>query len=94
MYDDESDADRPLRVLSLDHLIHGYVDVDDPSYLNYDYEKVYAEVARRYAGAKTHVSAFFVGGGSYTFPRWVLSEWPGSESTVAEIDPTRPGAHF
>ena len=83
----EDDADRTLRVLSLDHLIHGYVDMDDPSYLNYDYERVYADIARRYAAGRTGVSAFFVGGGSYTFPRWLLAEWPDSQTLVAEIDP-------
>jgi len=83
----ENDASRTLRVLSLDHLIHGYVDMDDPSYLNYGYERVYADIARRYAAGRTGVSAFFVGGGSYTFPRWLLAEWPDSETLVAEIDP-------
>jgi len=88
VYDDFSDdqPDRRLRVLSLDHLIHGYVDLDDPTFLNYAYERVYAEVARRYAAGKRAVSAFFVGGGSYTFPRWLLAEWPGSLAVVGEID--------
>ncbi len=83
----DDDADRTLRVVSLDHLIHGYVDIKDPSYLNYGYERVYADIARRYAAGQPRVSAFFVGGGSYTFPRWLLTEWPGSETLVAEIDP-------
>jgi predicted membrane-bound spermidine synthase len=89
VYEEQSDkdTDRTLRVLSLDHLIHGYVDMKDPSYLNYDYERVYADITRRYGGDKRRVSAFFVGGGSYTFPRWLLTEWPGSETLVAEIDP-------
>jgi spermidine synthase len=89
VYDDVSDdePDRKLRVLSLDHLIHGYVDLKDPSFLNYDYERIYRDVLRRYMGNRTRVSAFFVGGGSYTFPRWLLAEWPGSSAVVAEIDP-------
>ncbi len=96
VYDDTSDdePDRRLRVLSLDHLIHGYVDLNDPSFLNYDYEKIYADVARRYVGDKTSVSAFFVGGGSYTFPRWLLAEWPGSRAVVGEIDPTVLEANY
>lgn len=89
VYEKLSDRDpgRTLRVLALDFLIHGYVDPDDPSHLEYDYEKVYAEVARRYAQDKPTISALFLGGGSYTFPRWTLSEWPGAKIVVAEIDP-------
>lgn len=83
----EKDEARQLRVLALDYLIHGYVDLDDPGYLNYDYERIYRDVAVRYAGDKTRVSAFFLGGGSYTFPRWLMQQWPGSTPFVAEIDP-------
>lgn len=83
----EEDDTRELRVLALDYLIHGYVDLDDPGYLNYDYERIYRDVAVRYAGDKTRVSAFFLGGGSYTFPRWLMHQWPGSVPVVAEIDP-------
>ena len=85
---------RTLRVLYLDYLIHGYVDLDDPTYLRYDYEQVYCDVARGYHraahgadGASEAVDAFFIGGGAYAFQRWVQSEWPGSWVDVAEIDP-------
>jgi hypothetical protein len=79
--------DRRLHKLRLDYLIHGYVDLNDPSYLEYDYERVYRDVARRFMEGKKTVAAFFIGGGSYTFPRWVLHAWPGSQIDVAEIDP-------
>jgi predicted membrane-bound spermidine synthase len=90
VYEDtsEKEPDRTLRVVALDNLIHGYVDMADATYLNYDYERVYRDLLRRYVGDKTRVSAFFEGGGSYTFPRWLMAEWPGSEVVVAEIDPT------
>ncbi len=78
---------RKLHELKLDYLIHGYVDLKDPSHLEYDYECVYRDVVRRFVGEKKSVSAFFIGGGSYTFPRWTLHEWPGSKIDVAEIDP-------
>lgn len=89
VYEGVSDEDftRPVRVLSLDYLIHGYVDPDDPGHLEYDYELLYREIARRVVGERPRLSAFFIGGGSYTFPRWVLHEWPGSAVDVAEIDP-------
>jgi spermidine synthase len=81
------DVDHTVRVVALDYLVHGYVDLKDPAYLNYGYERVYRDIGARYAGDRTRVSAFFLGGGSYTFPRWLLKQWPGSEAMVAEIDP-------
>lgn len=79
--------DRRVRVLSLDYLIHGYVDLRDPKHLEYDYEVLYAEVAKRYMKERVKVSAFFLGGGAYTFPRWVQQQWPDAACDVAEIDP-------
>jgi spermidine synthase len=83
----EKDDARTVRVLAMDYLIHGYVDLDDSTFLNYDYERIYRDVAVRYGKARVRVSAFFLGGGSYTFPRWLMAQWPGSVPVVAEIDP-------
>lgn len=76
-----------LLVLRLDYLIHGYVDPDDPNHLEYDYEEIYREAARRFAGERKMLTTFFIGGGSYTFPRWIQNQWPGAKVDVAEIDP-------
>jgi spermidine synthase len=78
---------RELAVLALDYLIHGYVDPKDPSHLEYEYERIYRDVARRFVGHRKKVSGLFLGGGSYTFPRWMQQEWPGARALVAEIDP-------
>lgn len=96
VYEDQSGKDkkRTLRVLALDYLIHGYVDPDDPQYFEYDYELIYRDVARRLARGKTRPATFFLGGGSYTFPRWVLGEWPGATVEVAEIDPQVVEANY
>jgi spermidine synthase len=83
----ETDSSRKILSLRLDYLIHGYVDPNDPSHLEYKYERLYRDVVRRFFANRQTVSAFFIGGGSYTFPRWVLFEWPGSLVDVAEIDP-------
>jgi len=83
----ETDSSREILSLRLDYLIHGYVDLNDPSHLEYKYERLYRDVVRRVLGDRQTISAFFIGGGSYTFPRWVLFEWPGSLVDVAEIDP-------
>jgi spermidine synthase len=89
VYEDtsEHDEDRTIRILALDYLIHGYVDMKDPTHLEYGYERIYRDVARRFIGRKKKIATFFIGGGSYTFPRWVLHKWPGSRVDVAEIDP-------
>jgi len=84
---DDYETGRRLYQLELDNLIHGYVDLDDPSHLEYEYEEVYAALARAFAQERQRVTALFLGGGSYTFPRWILAEWPGSTCDVAEIDP-------
>lgn len=78
---------RRAMVLALDYLIHGYVDPDDPTYLRYGYEQLYRDIALRGMTGKTRVAALYLGGGSYTFPRWVAHRWPGSTGLVAEIDP-------
>jgi spermidine synthase len=87
----EDQPDTPYRerllVLRLDYLVHGYIDPDNPEYFEYDYEKIYRDVAQRFTRDRATLATFFMGGGSYTFPRWVLRKWPGSTVDVAEIDP-------
>lgn len=87
VYDESIGRARQIRALQLDYLIHGYVDPEDPSYLKYGYERVYADVAKLFVGDRKEVTALFLGGGSYTFPRWVQWRWPNAVCDVAEIDP-------
>jgi MFS family permease len=86
------------RTLVLDNLIHGYFIVGHPEQLDYDYEHIYAIVAKRALDAKrqsgdptapagTPLSTLFLGGGSYTFPRYLQKVYPGTACDVAEIDP-------
>ncbi len=75
------------RVLALDHLVHSYVSMDDAMQLVYSYEGVYAELTRALAPARPDWSAFFVGGGGYTFPRYLETLYPATTIDVAEIDP-------
>lgn len=84
---DSTFANTPVKTLVLDHLIHSYVKLDDPSFLGYPHEQVQAEFAR-YAAAKTatpHV--LVIGGGGYTYPRWVEAFVPSATVEVVEIDP-------
>jgi spermidine synthase len=96
VYEDTSGKDkkRTLRVLALDYLIHGYIDPDDPQHFEYDYELIYRDVARRLAKGNSTPNTFFLGGGSYTFPRWVLKEWKDAKVAVAEIDPMVVDANY
>lgn len=73
--------------LVLDHLIHSYSWVDDPTRLEYGYEKVYAEISKYIARRDSNVSAMFIGGGGYTFPRYLETVYPSSHIDVVEIDP-------
>jgi spermidine synthase len=94
----EPDADGQKRTLVLDNLIHGYFILDHPERLDYDYEHIYALVTRRVADAKAKadtaagkaakpLSTLFLGGGAYTFQRYVQHTYPGAGADVAEIDP-------
>ena len=87
----EDDNELPgVRSMTLDFLIHAYVDMNDPDELIYEYEQTYAAVTR--AAVKDWpegrlLRALSLGGGGFVFPRWIQRHWPGSYLEVAEIDP-------
>ncbi|WP_435009977.1 fused MFS/spermidine synthase [Tundrisphaera lichenicola] len=93
------DAEGKKRTLVLDNLIHGYFILGHPERLDYDYEHIYALVSDRIAQAKAKakpdpkpsdasaLNTMFLGGGAYTFQRYILNKYPGSVAEVAEIDP-------
>jgi len=84
----EIDADgRPARELLLDRLVHSYSDLDDPTRLVYAYERTYAGAIKPLLERKPTLDAFFIGGGGYTFPRYLETIAPASHLVVAEIDP-------
>ncbi len=78
---------KPVRVLVLDRLVHSYSSVDDPTQLVYGYEQLYAQLVRYRAGASGNLAALFIGGGGYTFPRYMEALYPDSAIDVIEIDP-------
>ncbi len=77
----------PVRILILDRLVHSYSDLNDPTKLVYGYEKVYAEATEYQSVKHDDMSALFIGGGGYTFPRYMEAVYPGSALDVIEIDP-------
>jgi spermidine synthase/MFS family permease len=73
--------------LVLDHLIHSYNSLNDPTYLKYGYIKVYADMIEYVAQKYPQYSAFFIGGGGYTLPRQMEALRPDAKIVVSEIDP-------
>jgi spermidine synthase len=76
-------------VLRLDHLVHSFVYPGNEEILTYDYEKFY-KVLTEYRIKETgenNFSAFFLGGGGYTLPRYFEKIYSESAIEVAEIDP-------
>jgi spermidine synthase/MFS family permease len=84
---DQAHGDRTLRTLVLDHLVHSYSDLSDPTYYEYAYVKVYAEITDYLARQRPDYRALFIGGGGYTLPRGMVITHPASSVEVVEIDP-------
>lgn len=77
----------PVRVLILDRLVHSYTSLEDPTQLVYGYEQIYAEATAYRAQRDDHLRTLFIGGGGYTFPKYMEAVYSGSDLTVIEIDP-------
>lgn len=73
------------RLLWLDTLQHSYVDLADPTHLEFRYTRLLAAAID--AGTEGAIDAVHIGGGGLTMPRWIDATRPGSTSTVLEIDP-------
>jgi spermidine synthase len=86
VHEKERDGE-PVRVLTLDRLVHSYTSLSDPTELVYGYEQMYAEVTAYRAQNDRHLRALFIGGGGYTFPRYMEAVYPDSDIQVVEIDP-------
>ncbi len=75
------------RVLLLDTLRHSYVDLADPTYLEFEYVRAIAAVTDVLAPPGEPVSALHLGGGGLTVPRYLAAVRPGTTSRVLEVDP-------
>ena len=75
------------RVLVLDTLRHSYVDVADPTHLEFEYVRAIASTVRATQPGDEPLSALHLGGGGLTLPRWLAGTRPGTESLVLEVDP-------
>jgi len=86
VYEKETEGG-PVRELVLDRLVHSYSDPKDPTHLVYGYEQIYAQVIEPMMKRKPDLDALFIGGGGYTFPRYLEAVLPESHLVVCEIDP-------
>ena len=77
------------RILVLDDLRHSYVDLDDPTYLDFWYTRRLTEAIDTVGlndDRDEPLRLVHIGGGALTVPTWTQTTRPGSEQTVFEID--------
>jgi spermidine synthase len=76
-----------LVTLYLDQLTHSRSDLDNPLNLQYRYIRSYREILRWKIGKKKTFATLSIGGGGYTFPRFLEASYPKARIDVVEIDP-------
>jgi spermidine synthase len=81
------DLDRPSGwQLMVDGTPQSYVDLDDPSHLEFEYVRLLADLADGVRAPGEPVAAVHLGGGGCTLPRYVAATRPGSTQIVVEAD--------
>jgi spermidine synthase len=63
------------------------VDLNNPLHLQYGYERTYADLVAWKAKSNPQFRALIIGGGGYTFPRYLEMKYPAAQIDVIEIDP-------
>jgi len=76
-----------MKTLVLDHLVHSFVNLDNPLDLRYDYEKIFSQIVKYASRNNDSPRLLHLGGGGYSFPRYMQTVYPGSYNRVVEIDP-------
>jgi hypothetical protein len=74
------------RTLLLDNLVHSYVDLEDPRNLRL-YVRTFGDVFETLFEGQSEISVLHVGGGGFSFPRYIAETRPGSRNHVIEVDP-------
>ncbi|QDY10740.1 spermidine synthase [Micromonospora sp. HM134] len=83
----ERDPDRAGgRTLYLNSAQHSYVDLNDPTHLEYEYTQWIGAVADVLAPKGQRLDALHLGGGGFTMPRYLSATRPGTDNVVFEID--------
>lgn len=80
------DRGRPSgRMLLIDGLTHGYVDLDDPGHLELDYvARVGAALESVLPRGASPARVLHLGGGAFSLPRFIASTRPHAEQVVIE----------
>ncbi|MFY1704507.1 MULTISPECIES: fused MFS/spermidine synthase [Micromonospora] len=74
------------RTLLLNSAQHSYIDLADPTHLEYEYTKWFGAAANVVAPVGDRVDALHLGGGGFTIPRYLTATRPGTDNLVFEID--------
>nr|MDT0662496.1 fused MFS/spermidine synthase [Micromonospora sp. DSM 115978] len=81
------DPDNPTgRTLVLNSARHSYVDLADPTHLEFEYTQWIGALADVLAPAGQPLDAVHLGGGGFTMPRYLTATRPGTDNLVYEID--------
>jgi len=82
-----ADPQRPTgRLLLLNSAAHSYVDMADPTHLQFAYTRWIGALADVAAPPGRPVTALHLGGGGFTLPTYLAATRPGSRSVVFEVD--------
>jgi predicted membrane-bound spermidine synthase len=84
---DPVDSRDRLITLYLDQLTHSCSDPVNPLRLQYRYIRSFKEIFEWQTGKRKSFKTLFIGGGGYTFPRFIEATHPEAEIDVVEIDP-------
>lgn len=80
-------ADPDGRILILDRLTHAHVNLADPTDLRFGYVQRFADAAGPYLDALDRpIDVLHLGGGGFTFPRYLEATRPAARQTVLELD--------
>jgi spermidine synthase len=84
----DTDPDRDSgRLLILDTLRHSYVDLEDPTHLEFGYARAIASALDAQAAPGAPLSVLHIGGGGMTLPRYLVETRPSGVNRVVELDP-------
>ncbi|WP_329501094.1 fused MFS/spermidine synthase [Kitasatospora herbaricolor] len=73
-------------LLTLDDTPQSYVDLGDPTHLEFEYTRRLGHLVDALAPAGEPLDALHLGGGALTVPRYLAATRPGSRQRVVEVD--------
>ncbi|MFF3763038.1 spermidine synthase [Streptomyces sp. NPDC001922] len=81
------DRDRPRgRTLVVNGAPQSHVDLDDPTFLDFEYQRRFGHVADLVAPPGKPVHAVHLGGGAFTLGRYIAATRPRSTQQIVELD--------